>query len=230
VLVRLYNVLAILAIAHLLALGALVGALISSGRLTPERAREIVKMLRTQPDESQEEEAGSEEQAVASEDETAGEAPSIEQLQQRRQQERLQSAALERARRDLVAQQELVQQLLHDLLQRQEEFDRARKAWIEQKNRQLNEARDVGFQRELEYFSKLPPKQAKEILVRKWKKSPADAVRILAAGKTSVGRAVLGQMKTPEEVGILYELLEQLGQQDIDRLVPGSGRTTGGAP
>ena len=47
--------------------------------------------------------------------------------------------------------------------------------------------------------------------------------------KTSVGQSILETMKSPEELQVMFELLEQLGKQDIDRFVPGSGMSSADA-
>lgn len=243
---KIYNAVAVLAIAHLLALGGLVGYLVSAGRLSPERVEQIAELLRSEPGaeaaaDSENADGGdgaaSADDAVAQADEadvgaiaTTGAAPApAEQFEAQRRAAQLRSLALQRAERDLVAQRELLEQLLRDQIERQEQFDRAVANWKQQKARLRDEARDAGFERELEYFSKLPPKQAKEILVRKWQASPADAVRLLNAVKTSVGQSILETMKSPEELQVMFELLEQLGKQDIDRFVPGSGMSSADA-
>jgi len=221
-----YNIVAILAIAHLLALGGLAGYLVQSGRLSPDRAREIADLLRSDPAAAGDE-AAEDPPMADGEEQSAEAAPeavkSSEQITVDRESQQLRRASLERAEQDLRAQRELLEQVLRDQIAQQEEFDRGVERWKRQKEKLQQAAQDTGFQRELEYFSKLPPKQAKQILISKWKRSPADAVRMLNAVRTSVGQEILRTMKDPEEMQIMYELLEQLGKQDIDRLAPGSG-------
>jgi hypothetical protein len=227
-----YNIVAILAIAHLLALGGLVGYLVQSGRLSPERAGEIADLLRGDPavegDEAADDTPADE--SVAQDRETASEAvKSSQQIAVDREAQQLRRASVERAEQDLRAQRELLEQVLRDQIAQKQEFDRGVQRWKQQKEKLQQAAQDTGFQRELDYFSKLPPKQAKEILMSKWKRSPADAVRMLNAVKTSVGQDILQTMKEPEEMQIMYELLEQLGKQDMDRLAPGSGTNSADA-
>ncbi|RMF71181.1 MAG: hypothetical protein D6744_18360 [Planctomycetota bacterium] len=218
---RLYHTLAVLAIAHVLAGVAGVAYLFQTGRLTPERAQEIVALLRGSA------EAG-DEQAAPQLDEQPEAEPwtnAADAVREQRRQQQTRRAALDASVRALNAQRDLLEQVLADQIRKQEQFDAARKAWVEEKSRQQVEASDAGFQRELEYFSKLSPKQAKEVLIRKWRDSPPDAVRLINAVKTSVGQAVFEQMKTPEEIQVMYELLERLGKQDIDQFVAESGTT-----
>lgn len=228
---RIYNLVAILAIAHLVALGGVVAYLFNSGKLSPERVQQIAELLRTADEEPAEDQpADKADKDKEAEEPAPTEQPgrSAEQIAADRHAQQLRRAAVERAEADLRAQRQLLEQVLVDQIQKQEAFDRSVQNWKEQKKKLRDEARDAGFQRELEYFSKLPPKQAKEILVRKFKNSPADAVRLLNAVKTSVGQSILETMKSPEEIKIMYELLEQLGKQDIDRFVPGSGKSSAG--
>lgn len=222
-----YNIIAVLAIAHLLALGGLGGYLVVSGRLSPESAKEIAKVLRGDAAQEADDSGAKAADQGAATTQPAQPAPtpakSSEQIAAERQAQQLRRASLERTEQDLRSQRELLEQVLRDQIAQKEEFDRGVERWKKQKEKLTEAAQDSGFQRELEYFSKLPPKQAKEILIRKWKRSPADAVRMLNAVKTSVGREILQTMKQPDEVQVMYELLEQLGEQDIDRLTPGSG-------
>lgn len=217
---RLYHVAAIFAIAHLLALAGFVGYLAQSGRLSPERVNEITELLRNVP--SEEEETEPTEEAM---DEEVSTQTSAEAIAAQREASQLRGAALDRAQRDLAAQRQLLERMLADQMRRTEQFREHVNAWKKRKEELRNEARDGGFQRELEYISKLPPKQAKTVLLKKWQNEPADAVRLLNAVKTSVGQAILEQMKSEEESQIMYELLEQLGRQDIDRFVQESGMT-----
>ncbi len=218
---RIYHVAAIFAIAHLLALVGFVGYLVQSGRLSPERAQEISELLRNVP--AEEEETTEDETEAPAEEGTMQ--TSAEAIAAQREAAQLRGAALDRAERDLAAQRQLLERMLADQMRRTEQFREHVNAWKKRKEELRNEARDGGFQRELEYFSKLPPKQAKTVLLKKWQNQPADAVRLLNAVKTSVGQSILEQMKTEEEAQIMYELLEQLGRQDIDRFVQESGMT-----
>ena len=219
---RMYHTLAILAIAHILALGGTLAYLFQSGKLTKQRIDQIVELIRGDDANAEDETAPVLDVADAGNEEWASAADTVRD--QRRQQQR-RRAALDASVRSLNAQRDLLEQVLADQIQKQEDFDASRRAWVEEKSRQQVEASDAGFQRELEYFSKISPKQAKEVLMRKWRDSPADAVRLINAAKTGVGQAIFEQMKAPDEIQVMYELLEQLGKQDIDQFVAGSGTT-----
>lgn len=224
---KIYNAVAILAIAHLLAFGGVLAYLSGSGRLSGERFGQIVDLLRGADDDAAESDAAPTGDEV--EQEPPARAASTAEVREQRRAQQVRRAALERAVQDVSAQRELLDRVLQDQIEKREQFNAAVRNWEETKRKQLDEARDAGFQRELEYFSKLPPKQGKEVLLRKWKKSPADAVRMLNAVKTNVGQAIFEQMKSAQETEIMFELLEQLSRQDIDRFVPGTGRPSGDA-
>ena len=68
--------------------------------------------------------------------------------------------------------------------------------------------RDEGFEKELKLVSKLPAKQAKAHVMQKFAESPADAVRLLNTLPESSVKRILGQMKTPEELQIMHELVK----------------------
>jgi len=222
---KLYNALSVFAIATLLAGGGLSAYLLTSGKVTAERVEKIAGVLRGEYDEDPAADAPDE--AGATEQDAPPRAPSTKELRDERRAGRLQRAALERSKRDLTAQAELLKHAMHDLIQRQERLDSDRTTWREQMAKLTDSARDEGFQRELTYVSKLAPKQAKEHLVRTWNKHKADAVRLLNALNTSTGQRILEQMKSPEEIQIVHELLEQLRLMNLEELAPGSGKTEG---
>ena len=114
---------------------------------------------------------------------------------------------------------------MQHLIGETEQFETQRKAWLEQQQRMRESNADEGFNRELEYVRKLPASQAKDHLLKVWEKEKADAVRIIAAMKPADGKRILEQLKSPQELEILHELLEQIRKQDVDSLVPESRKT-----
>jgi len=228
VLNKLYNWLAIVAIASMLSTGGLAGFLFGSGRLTGERLETIAGVLRGEYD-AEDAEAAATQPAQPDEVEAAPAAPSADEVRKARLASRLRWVGLERAARDAAARQELVDHALQDLLARQEALEQERATLDERKAKELEALRDRGFQDELRIVSKLAPRQAKEHILRAWKKHPADAVRLLRAMEVSKTQRILEQLKTPEETEIMHELLEQLRLVGTDQLANGSGRTTGDA-
>jgi hypothetical protein len=82
----------------------------------------------------------------------------------------------------------------------------------------------------VEYVAGLAPAQAKEHVLRLWKKQPADAVRLFMQLDVGRGKRILAQFKTPEELETMSQLLEQLRLQEPPEQAEGSGTTTGLAP
>lgn len=216
---KLYHTAAVVSIALVLAGGGLVGLLYANGQLTAERVDAIAAVLRGTPVEAGEavvvdaaeepNEAGSPERAA-----------SAEEIRQQRREAQLHRALNERAARDCVAQRRLLEQAMQHLLTTEEQFERDRKEWEAELERRRGAARDEGFEKELRIVSKLSPKLAKEHVVRKWKESPDDAVRMLNALPESTSKRILGQMKTPEEMQITHELLERLSREEVQQFEP----------
>ena len=224
---KVYNALAIVAIANMLALGGFAGFLIIGGKLTPERAEAIASVLRGEMDEA----AAAEEGDVEGTDEGAAAGPerrrSGEEVRMAREHDRMRHLEIERARRDVEARQQLLDQSLHDLVTGQEEFTEERQAWTKERAKLTTEDQDRGFEQELEYVAGLAPKQAKEHLILVYNKHSADAVRLLMHMDVSRGKRILAQFKTPEELQIMSQLLEQLRNQDEAIPADESGTTAG---
>ena len=216
---KLYHTAAVVSIAIVLAGGALLGLMYGTGKLTAEQVEAIAAVLRSdpnQPAETPEAEAAEE----ASDVEPTGKATSAEEIRQQRRDAQLRRALDERATRDRIAQRQLLEQAMQHLLTAEERFEQNQKQWEQERKRRRGAARDEGFEKELRIVSKLSPKLAKEHIIRKWKQSPDDAVRMLNALPESTSKRILGQMKTPEEIQITHELLERLSKEDVEQFEP----------
>ena len=216
---KLYHTAAVVSIAIVLAGGALLGLMYGTGKLTAEQVEAIAAVLRSdpnQPADTPEAEAAAE----ASDVEPTGKATSAEEIRQQRRDAQLRRALDERATRDRIAQRQLLEQAMQHLLTAEERFEQNQKQWEQERKRRRGAARDEGFEKELRIVSKLSPKLAKEHIIRKWKQSPDDAVRMLNALPESTSKRILGQMKTPEEIQITHELLERLSKEDVEQFEP----------
>jgi hypothetical protein len=225
---RLYHLLALLAIPVLLAGSGAVGYLAYAGRLNaatldavagalrgaaPRDARAAGPISTTQP---------------AGEDYADGSAgASAEALRVARRTERLGRAVAERAAADLAARQALLDQSLQSLLSLQEDFARKQTEAAEAQMRQSGAGHDEGFAREVEYVAKLSPKLAKEHVLRTFQSSQADAVRLLMALQPAQGQRILEQFKTPDEIEVMHNLLEQIRTQEAPS-IPASGTSEDG--
>lgn len=210
---KLYNTAAVLSIAHLVALIGLLGLLYSSGKLTPERVEQIAGVLRGEFDEPEE--------AAPVEEAPDAEGPARSQsdveIRRLRNEDRLIRAMGERAYRDRIAQQELLDRTLQHLITAQEQFTEQQK----RSERELEERRgkviDEGFEKERTLVSKLSPELGKKHVLLKWQESPADTLRLMNALPESVTTEILELMTSPDEFRIMHELLERLSKETVDQ-------------
>lgn len=221
---KLYNALAVFCIALVMALSGMGAYLLSAGRLSGATLEAVVAALRGGAPTVAASVSAPATSHPATPRDHATPAASGEALRSQRRADRVRSALIERAARDLAARQDLLDQSLQNLVKLQEELESNRKAFEAQRAKQADAGRDEGFARELEYVAKLSPKLAKEHVVRTFQKSKPDAVRLFMALETAQGQRILEQLKTPEEIELMHDLLEQIRVQDVS-VTPGSGTT-----
>lgn len=223
---KLYNVVAMISIATVLAVGGFAGWLGVSGRLNAARLQTVAKVLRGELDQAAEPQA---EPAVAESESAAPSGQSLERVRAARQRDQLHELMIERAQKDLAARQELLDQTLQNLLNEQEQVVSKPAKVSETREKPAMVDHDAGFRQELELISGLQPKQAKEHMVRMWKKQPADAVRLMSQLDPARGKRILAQFKTSEELEIMSQLLEQMRLQGVQAYAKESGTTRGAA-
>lgn len=228
-LARVFNGVAVVAVASLLSGGGFVGYLVATGHLTAQRFTRIAAVMRGELDALPSDSAAATSQPTTAPAEDPR-ATSAKEIRLQRERQHLETIQLERTRRDLEAQKRLVDQALQQLLTGQEQLVQKKAELVDQHKRREVATQETGFQRELDYFSTLSPKLAKEHLVRIWKKQRIDAVRLFAALDMSRGKRILEQMKSGEELELLHELLEQLRIQGVESYAKESGKTSGNAP
>ncbi|MBN2445925.1 MAG: hypothetical protein JXO22_04330 [Phycisphaerae bacterium] len=224
---KLYGLLAVLSIATLLAGGGVTGYLAASGQLTPERMQLVGEVVRGEHDDLLVPEEDAPTTQPALEPGAAIDARKLELLRDSLGIRQLADARLERILSDITARQSLLDQSVQDLIVRGEHLDDEKTRWGDERAKLRSADLDEGFKSELETIEKLSPKQAKEHLVRTWDENPADAVRIVHALPVSKRQRILDQLKTPEELDVLHELLERLRLMELDDTAPTSGTTTG---
>lgn len=228
-LTNVYNAVAAIALATLLAVSGFVGYLFATGRLNAGRLETVAGVLRGEFDGSR---PIAETAAAPTTRPTGSEGPPAsteDELRNLRKRQRLELLATERAERDLEAQRRLLDQVLQHVVQEQERLAEEKAAFARQREKLNAVAQDEGFQRELELVSGLQPRQAKEHLLRLWQKQPADAVRLLTAMDDSRAKRILEQFKTPDELKIQTDLLEQIRLQGAEGHANASGKTAGAA-
>lgn len=209
---KLYHLLAIGSIAVTLALGALGGLLYVRGDLSSDKVDSIAAIIRGDAQDGDSTEDGDEA------DETDGEPnafrrPSVEELSAQRRDNQLRRFALQRAKQDVAAQIELLNAAQHELILRQEQVAEDREQLAEAQAQFADRREDRGFAKQVELISGLAPKQAKEALIAMYRESPAEAVRLINALKSSKARQVLGSMKAPDEIEVMNDLLERIRTQ-----------------
>ena len=225
---KLYNTLALAAIATVLAAGGFSAFLFGSGRLNAGRIDSIAAVLRGEYDESDEDaelEPAEEEDAAP----TESRARSADEVRAARQRDQLRHHVLERAKCDVEARQRLLDQSLQHVLDEQQRLATERSEWTDQQDRMTGRVQQDGAKRELELVAGLPPKQAKEHIVRLWNKNHKDAVALVMQLEVSTTKRIFASMKSAEEQKIMSELLEQLRGQESVGAANESGTTTGAA-
>jgi len=205
---KLFNTAAIISLASVLAGGGFVGYLVASGNLNAERIENIAAVLRGDLDEQPDDTAA--EDTAAEEPSPEPRARSEEEVRAMRQRQHLEGLQMERAARDLDARRRLLDQTLQHIVQQQEQLDRDKAEFAAQRRKVTSVMRDEGFQKELDLVSSLQARQAKVHILNVWKKQPADAVRLLTEMDESRAKRILEQLKTPEELQIQSDLLEQI--------------------
>ncbi len=224
---KLYNMVAIISIATLLALAGFSAFLFGSGRVTAERLDTMAAVLRGEFDELAEDA-----EPATGTDQTQPRGrrrAAAEEVRAAQQVDQLRYQMLERARRDVDARQALLDQALQHVINEQETLVTQRTDLTQKQRALTDEALDVGAKRELDLLAELPPKQAKDHIIRVWNNSPAAATRLLLALDDRKAARVLKEMKTPDEQLVMSQLLEQLRTQELPGATATSGTTAGAA-
>lgn len=221
--------------ATLIAMASFMGYLLTSGRLDAPRAQAIAAVLRGEhpyPPTTQPAAPATQPAADASH-----EPPTIaEPTEVRRRQELMESLRLERARADLEARQRILDQLMLDVVAGQEKLERMNAERAQDAARKTAAAKDGGgasddgFQKELQLFSQMKPALAKEHLVRVWATHKEDAIRLVVNLDDGRSKRLFEQFKTPDEMKMMSELLEQIRTQGIEGLAEPSGTTAADSP
>jgi hypothetical protein len=207
---KLFNTLSIVALAVLLAGGGFAGYLFGTGKLDGARIEKIAAVLRGELDEPTDVAAADEAAAEVAEETAGPTATTAEEVAAIRRRQHLESLLAERAARDLEARRLMLDQTMQHVVEAQEALERQQERFAHQQDAIVETRLDEGFRKELEYVASLPPRNAKEHLVRVWRKQPADAVRLLVEMDASRGRRILEQLRTDEELEIQTDLLERI--------------------
>jgi hypothetical protein len=209
---------------NVLALGALAGWLGSTGRLSKERMRDAVAVFDQTIEEeariaAEQEQADLEAQEMIERDlrmqQVAGgpvtpeaRLKSIQVVDEKRraliERQKVEAAAL---KRQLNAQQKLIEQKIAELDAKQEAFDTAIASKIEK-------MQSEDFKEAIAMLEGIPPKQAKQVL-QEWltEGSQEQVVDYLSAMEERKAAKVLKEFKLPNEVEQAATLIDQLRQR-----------------
>lgn len=187
-----YNLIAGLALLHLLALGGGIGYLVNSGRLDVERARKVVAMFG-----GQEEEA---EQADGEQGEGGGAGatqPALVSRGDEQVRDEIRWRNTDRYRAQIEQRLKFINAARLDVDRRREAFERLKeKEQVERKGRE-REAVQPGYKKELEIISQLKPRVAlKQIMTM----SDADAARVMFQLNSRKVKRIFEAAKTDTEL------------------------------
>lgn len=200
---RLYHILSLLAITHLFALAGLLVFLFATGRLDEERLEQIASVLRGEyPD-----------AAPAAPSDPAPEAEPIASA------EEIARAASEREFYELLSARQATEHRdrlgLHEeiwlrTVRLQEDLERQRRLFEEQKRAFFEETQQQGFETVLEMLASIDPAQAKELLRRSGDFKEADVVRLLMAMDPNRSKRIVNECQTEEELRWIGRILNQI--------------------
>jgi flagellar motility protein MotE (MotC chaperone) len=194
---KIYNILVILCIAVVLALGGLAGAMAITGSLNSENIAKIVDILRGR----EKQEAAVAETAVPTSQPATS---AITQIAVNEDAVELTSRRLERWQQELEYRQRQLEGLQRLIEQQREELRQARGVFQEEVQASENRLQDEGFRKQLKLFESMQPKQAKEVFMD----MPAnEAVEFLRALQPRISSKILREFKSDTEMTRLNELL-----------------------
>ena len=198
-----YQLLALIAIVHLFALGGGLGYLVATGKLDGVRAAEVVDVFRD-VDESDDTpvEEPLEQPSTAS-------GQSVESIEQQQIQEEIIWRSSVRHQAELDQRQKALQLQMLSLERKSEEFERYQKQITEQQDARQEVDQSRGFKKELELFSSMKSKQALEFLLDK---IPEDAAHLLLEMPGRSAKKIVESAKTPEQRQALTKILELMGE------------------
>ena len=209
-----YNLLALLAIVHLLTLGGGLGYLVATGKLDSVRAAELVEVFR---DIDEPEETPSEE---LPETPAASRGQSVESIERQQIEEEITWRSSLRHQAELDQRQSAIRLEMLSLERKREAFERYRKQIIEQQSARQDVDQSRGFKKELELFSQMKAKQAPGFLLAK---KPEDAAHLLLEMPGRSAKKIVESAKTPEERQALTSILSLMGEvapQELTDAVP----------
>jgi len=219
----LFNVVAVLAILHIVAGLGFVGWLAGTGRLNKQRlvdTRNVFALTVEQEKEKQAEEAEKAEQTRIEAERQArlsgvgGLASTADQLREEEQRNEILLRQLERTRREIEALSDNLT-LARQRMERQHEDLLAAKEQLEDRIQQIeSRLNDEGFKKAVTLYETLPSKQVKQMFIELMTADQTDeVVAYLEAMQPRKAAGVLKEFKERDEVDLAVELTQRLRER-----------------
>ncbi len=206
-----YRVAALLALLHLLVIGAGLAYLAGTGRLTGERIEQMAAVLRGQLPAPQ----------VAQAEETAPvetPATSTDAIERGETVEQIARHMIDRRQAELEQQVTTAQAALLKVTREREAHQREKEEFAVQRRRRATQERSEGFKKDLDLLSSLKPKVAVDYLLAR---SPEDAAQMLLLMSTRKAKRIIEAAKTAgqkKKMAEIYQLLSEMAPADSDLL------------
>jgi hypothetical protein len=220
---RIYHLIAMLALIHLFALCGFVGYLFSTGRLDRERIEQIAVVLRGEFPKAEPE-------ALT----PAAEPPPIrsaEEIARSQERQRFYEMLSDRHQREMEDRRSLILQIKMGVDRELEQVEAREKRLREEQAALRQESEMEGFEKQLEFFSRTDPKQAKELLMKPPMKD-ADVVQLFMKMEANRVSKIINACKTQAELVWIRRILNQVGQMKAETATgvdgPGGASSSGG--
>jgi hypothetical protein len=197
---RFYNLLALLAIINLFAMGGFVGYLFASDRLNTERVEQMAKVLRGEWPAEQ----GVETQPI--EDATPP-AQSREEIARNKSQERFWTLVADRQQREMLDRRAVNQRIQMDVIRQLEEIEEREQRFKEQLTKVQEKTEQEGFAEALQMYSTMTPKLARDVLMTK---KEADVVQLFMKMDEMSRKKIANTCKDPAQRAWLARILGEI--------------------
>ena len=197
---KVYHGIALLALLNLAVVGALIGYLASSGRLTAEQVEQIAAVLRGQMPEPQEARAESAEDVAAPR-------KSAESIDQEQMDEELARMRADRRRAELQQQAATIASARLEVTRAREALERSRAEFTAQAKKREKKEESESFKKELDLLSSLKPKVAVGYLLDK---PPEDAAALLLVMQTRKAKRLMEAARAPAQKRAMSEILQAM--------------------
>lgn len=209
----LWSVVSFLAVVHLLALLGFLGWMYGSDRLSLERVRTVRELFAmTMTDEKMQKEEQERETTVNPErDSSMFQMSSTRQIELMTDVQRQELLATQRMKDESEMHARQFSLLNQKIASEREEFEKERRRWEEATGADRERKTNEQFTQTVIQYESLPAKQGKQVLIELINSGNREqAVAYLDAMKPRATSKILKEFKSPEEIILAAELLEEL--------------------